>query len=207
MIYTVITLDIKTSKASENRARLQEHLQNLCIALNEKKVESKFDIVLGDEIQGLVAFNRDIIDFIDIIVKHKLEYQFDIHLGIGIGQVSTNINEIDVEKNDGPAFHYARDAVQLAKKKNQPTLLIHPANYQDLEHLMNLYHLLLCDLSPHAFQILINLEQNMSQKEIALKMNVKQSSISRTINRFHISEIMNLKSTIGTFTATYKEIM
>jgi len=199
-MYFVITLDVKVSKAIDNRDALQVSLKDLCAILNTyDSVVSKFDIILGDEIQGLIKANHSLMNLLIDIYHHQVSYGFKLHIGIGYGNVNTAIDFYEVEKNDGSAFHLARQAVVNSKKKNYPSIVIENIEFKSIQDLINLYFKMLNTLSPHALDIKVLLEKELSQTSIAEKMNTKQSSISRTISRYSINEILQLKNAIENY--------
>lgn len=199
-MYFVITLDVKVSKAIYNRDALQVSLNDLCTILNTYDcVVSKFDIILGDEIQGLIRADHTLIDLLIDIHLHQLSQGFKLHIGIGYGDVNTAIDYHEVEKNDGSAFHLARQAVINSKKKNYPSIVIENIDFKSVQDLINLYFKMTDTLSAHALDIKVLLEEKLSQTHIAKEMNTKQSSISRTISRYSINEILQLKEAIENY--------
>lgn len=195
-MYFVINLDIRNSRKLIERNVLQEKLTALIHDLNQSEhVVSLFDIVLGDEIQGLIRGNSHLIDFLDLIERFQETNQMAFTIGIGYGELTTRINNIEVEKNDGAAFHLARQAINEGKKKGQPSFMILGQTFNHFQNSYNLYLKLSRQLSNQAMNIKQYLGKGMTQTDIAEKLGTKQSSISRTITRSHLIEIMQLKET------------
>ncbi|MCH4886489.1 hypothetical protein EZV73_02865 [Acidaminobacter sp. JC074] len=206
-MYFVINIDVKYSKKHSNRQLLQDKLKRLCEHLNkESYVIAAFDIVLGDEIQGLIEASPDLISLLETLKAFEIKHDLKLYIGIGYGKIDTQLNTIDVEKNDGPAFHCARNAIIKAKKKGQPNTIIENLNFKSTQNLWNLYVKLKDNLSDQANFILESLYKEMPQKEIALRLDNQQSSISRTISRYYLVEIIQLKnSLIQLLSLTLKE--
>lgn len=199
-MYFVITLDVKVSKKNFNREILQESLKELCHILNAyNHVVSMFDIVLGDEVQGMIQASPELINMLVDIYNHQNSYDYKLHVGIGYGDVHTQIDPLEVEKNDGPAFHHARNAILASKKKSNPSIIIDNPYFESIQDMINLYFKLIDTLSDHAVDIKVLIEKGMSQTLIAEKMSTKQSSISRTISRYSINEILQLKKAIENY--------
>ena len=94
-------------------------------------------ITLGDEFQGLLnspAFALEIVKYI----QREL-YPVKLRFGIGIGEISTVINENAAIGADGPAFYAAREIINFLKNeekhlKNQaPDIQIEYYNSKSIE--------------------------------------------------------------------------
>lgn len=124
MEYMTMVCDIKNSHQLEKREAVQFQIIEMLKEANVKFSDSiiaPFIITLGDEWQGLLKnqFNySDIISFF-----HKKLGDIDFYCGIGIGEVTINNFELTVNQLDGPSFHKARKAVNLAKEQNYSLVL------------------------------------------------------------------------------------
>ncbi|MHC1605391.1 MAG: SatD family protein [Candidatus Methanofastidiosia archaeon] len=115
--YVVLTGDLKSSRKSKDRAKIQEKLKNSLSVINEEFEEAivaKFVVVGGDSFQGMVLSPQYIPDIYYLFFE-KIEHQF--YLGIGIGNISTVLSK-NVGEMDGEAFHRASAALEQAKKEN-----------------------------------------------------------------------------------------
>lgn len=119
-MYCAIIGDLIDSKSieREQRKQLQKQLQILLEEINSEYMESiasRFIITLGDEFQGLL--NAAWLS-VDIVVKIiQALYPYRVRFGIGINDIYT---DIDVDKalgSDGPAYHFARSAINDQKKR------------------------------------------------------------------------------------------
>lgn len=117
MYYLALIGDIRSSRDLDNRGKVQRRLQECLTNLNRQYNDvliSPLTITLGDEFQALLRSAEEIWKII-----FKIEYQMHptrIRFGIGIGDISTNINTESAIGMDGPAFYSARHAMQEMKK-------------------------------------------------------------------------------------------
>ena len=65
---------------------------------------------MGDEFQGLLKNQKNIIDIVNYIQINMLP--INIRFGIGVGSVYTDINYKLSYENDGPAYHKARRMIE-----------------------------------------------------------------------------------------------
>jgi hypothetical protein len=116
--YIVITGDLRSSKKIDKRSITQDNLKEAMKYLNtnfNEHIVSEFQIVGGDGFQGMIsAF--DIIMDIYFSLFRKIRHPF--YLGVGQGSISTSLSE-HIQEIDGKAFHFSKDALNTAKKKNR----------------------------------------------------------------------------------------
>lgn len=117
--YAVIIADIIHSRRLEDHQRYewQLFLKSAVVQINEKfatKIEAPFTITKGDEFQGVL---QDLSTINQIIQSfERLVYPVILRFGIGYGPIQKMGSKIPIEM-DGPAFHRANAALNLAKKK------------------------------------------------------------------------------------------
>ena len=112
MNYIAIIGDIKHSKNISNRYEIQERLKNALDYINKKykkNIAAKFLITLGDEFQGLLSAAEPLVDIIGYIQNEMFPVR--IRIGVGIGEITTEINRNAAIGADGPAFYAARRAI------------------------------------------------------------------------------------------------
>jgi hypothetical protein len=121
--YIAIIADIKDSKKIINRNEVQKKLKKVLKEINEKyrnDISSKFTITLGDEFQGLLCNGVNTMNIIAEIERRM--FPTLIRFGIGIGEITTDINKEMSIGADGSAYYMARSAVEYLKsgeKKKQ----------------------------------------------------------------------------------------
>ncbi|HEY6853543.1 MAG TPA: SatD family protein [Gemmatimonadales bacterium] len=103
------------------RRRLQAALQHGLPELNQryrKALAARFDITLGDELQCLLVDASKVWE-----VSHHIRYKFpevDWVVACGRGPITTTLTPgITAPKVDGPCFHAARAALEIAKRDRQ----------------------------------------------------------------------------------------
>ena len=123
MLYTAIIGDIKGSKKLKDRWEVQNKLRTVLEEINDayrEDIASVFSITLGDEFQGLLKSPRYALKIVKYIQTKMYPTKFRI--GIGLGDISTDIIPISAFGADGPAYYAARemiDALHENENKNK----------------------------------------------------------------------------------------
>lgn len=118
--YIAIIGDIKNSRNIEERKQVQEQLNQVLESINVRYAEdisSKFMITLGDEFQGLLNAGENVISIIQEIQREM--YPVQIRFGVGIGDITTEINKEIPLGADGPGYYKARSAIDYLKNNEQ----------------------------------------------------------------------------------------
>lgn len=193
--YTVIIGDIIDSKEIEDRKNAQTKFKKILADINEKYSEdiaSKFTIVLGDEFQGLLK-NRN--NIIKIIFEIELAMApIALRFGVGIGEVSTDINYEYSSEIDGPAYHRARammENLQSSKSqysKRQANILISSqVGNAEIDKLLNSI-LSVCTALKSKWTLRqteiigVYLKSEENQYKAAEKLEIGQSSVNKALN-------------------------
>jgi DNA-binding CsgD family transcriptional regulator len=113
--YLALIGDVVRSRELPDRSRFQQQLRNSIGKVNEEfssSIASNFVLTIGDEFQGLLKGGDRIPQLLAVIRSgiHPIEQR----VGIGIGRIDTAL-EPEAIGMDGPCFHRARDAIELAK--------------------------------------------------------------------------------------------
>ncbi|MEA4926263.1 MAG: SatD family protein [Syntrophomonadaceae bacterium] len=133
--YIAVIGDIKNSKHSENRRALQLQLKKVLDSVNsiyEKELASKFMITLGDEFQGLLNAGSAVVFIIDKIEREM--YPVKLRFGIGVGEMTTDIDFNMPLGADGPAYYNARamiDELKASEKKKMESKVNAKISIQD----------------------------------------------------------------------------
>lgn len=122
-----LILDLKKSRkySIDERNEIQQYLVKITDALNElfeKRIVRELRFNGGDELQGL--FSDPESAFLCLRMLSRTLYRIHYHAGIGIGEWTTVVNERDTFYQDGPVYHRARKAIDLAKKESDYTAMI-----------------------------------------------------------------------------------
>ena len=121
-MYCAMIGDLINSKKlpAEDRTVIQERLRTLLNGVNEKFslfLVSPFLMTLGDEFQGVLTAAEPALEIIDFLGQNLMELPIQIRYGIGIGELSTNVNREQALGDDGPAYHHARQGIEQLKKE------------------------------------------------------------------------------------------
>ena len=127
--YIAIIGDLIDSRRLQDRKTVQEKLTNILNNTNEiysRDLGSRFMITLGDEFQGLMQNGNH---FIEILEKIERDiYPIKIRFGIGVGEITTEIDFSSPFGADGSAYYNARNMIDtlktIEKRKMKPMLNI-----------------------------------------------------------------------------------
>lgn len=208
-MYFAIIGDIIDSKSISNRFEVQQKLTDLLNEINRiysDHIAANFIITLGDEFQGLLYSSENLFKIIDII-KLKM-YPVRIRFGVGIGEISTNINRQMAIGADGPAYHYARNMIDEIKHLENIQMStsidtrIYSNQKSDIITLINV-NLNLCNFiennwTPKQRDIIhMIILSNKTQREIASEVGVAQSSIQRRLKTSGYYDYIKAKEIIN----------
>lgn len=195
-MYCAIIGDIVDSKKINKREEVQKKLKSLLDKLSDKYKEdiaSKFTITLGDEFQVLLINPGHIIEIIDQIKTEM--YPIEFRFGIGLGDIHTPVNKELAIGSDGPAYHIARSCINGIKESDskyeqiKSDIKIASANTRN-EKAMNLVNASFAQSyyteknwsDKHREIVLLMMEQDISQRELAKELGITQSGVNRRIN-------------------------
>ncbi|MDX1585324.1 MAG: SatD family protein [Balneolaceae bacterium] len=205
--YIVLIGDIEASKDLDERERyrVQKDLNDVFDEINDSSASlvSPYTVTLGDEFQAV--FSRADRLFIDawriLAALHPVKVRFSI----GIGQITTPLNREQSLGMDGPAFHLAREGIELLKKNGYLfNLSVQGSNNAFLKALNNSLYLFSDQLrswNKNRLYILYMLETGKNYKQITSKLGISEpafyknkeaASLDVVIELFNnISEIIN----------------
>lgn len=192
--YVAIIGDIRQSREIENRKNVQMRLKKVLDNINkkyEKAISSKFTITLGDEFQGLLCWGGKVIPIIEEIQNEM--YPIQIRFGVGVGEITTDINTEMAIGADGPGYYMAREAINIIKSTEQRNTM-QPSDIRievqedsnSLSPLLNtifsLMEVIKSNWSERQREIIYEFEKNKgSQIECARQLNITQSSVQRSL--------------------------
>lgn len=124
--YLALVGDIKRSRSLANRALVQERLEAVCGQLNRDAdaldLLSPLTVTLGDEFQALFG-SAGALWRVVFAVEAALQVEegaaVSLRFGIGLGELSTPVNEKAAIGMDGPAFYRAREAIDSLKQDDR----------------------------------------------------------------------------------------
>jgi hypothetical protein len=164
----------------QRRAHVQEKLFEILHSLNNDHAEfvlAKFIVTAGDEFQGLLL-SGVIIPEIIWDVETKFDYQ--VRFGIGIGPLSTPLQEYAVGM-DGPAWYDARDAILDAHTNKRMGGVFKGFSPQD-DCILNGFARTLgfqrAQFTDKQIRVIEMLRGGKSQTEIAQKLKITRQAVS-----------------------------
>lgn len=201
--------DIIGSKNIENRYKIQENLNEVLNKKNEyykKQIISKWTITLGDEFQVLIEPNLEIFKMLDYI-SYKMD-PINIRFGIGLGQIYTNINYEESIGSDGPAYWNAREAINLIHHNNnygnsKISFKSESKNDDIINNLLYYTDWMKSNWTSTQRQVLYTLlenniyNDNFKQKDIADKLEISESAISRRISSSGVRLYLSSRNSIA----------
>lgn len=208
--YIAIIGDIKSSKKLKNRQDVQIQLNNILHRINQKyesAISAKFIITLGDEFQGLLCDGKNAFDIVEEIQREL--YPVEIRIGIGIGEITTEINSEMAIGADGPGYYKAREAIEKLKNNEQrnkiPSSDIRIEIEDDthsissmLNTIFSLMSVIRKDWSDRQREIIWEFDRNKeSQSKCAERLNISQSSVQRSLANGNYYAYKSAKETIN----------
>ena len=192
--YVVIIGDIIDSRNLVNRGVVQTKLKAILEAINEKygdDIVARFKITLGDEFQGLLQTNTNILAIITTIERALSPVQ--LRFGVGIGTITTEINYEVSAEIDGPAYHRARAMIErMEQKEKQYTeqqtniLLASDTKHKQTDELINTIFALCYTIKSRwtarqseIIAAFINNEEH--QYKTAAALGINQSSVNKAL--------------------------
>lgn len=200
--YTALIGDIIGSKKLPNRNGVQIKLNKALETINkvyESSIESKFIITLGDEFQGLLKSNVDIMPIIKYLQFEM--YPVKLRIGLGIGTIYTEITHEYAIGADGPAYYNARSAIEYLeqnenKNTTHNTFIYMVPNEGALLNLINLsfstFSSLAFEWNDDLYQTVKLIEKNHTQQATANQLKINQSTVKRRLEKARYYEYRHI---------------
>ncbi|NLC41842.1 MAG: DNA-binding protein [Erysipelothrix sp.] len=190
--------DIVNSKQLKKRGEVQASLKQSLENINElfsEHIVSKMTLTLGDEFQGLLKIGSPICQIIDRLESEHSDLQ--IRYGIGIGEILTEINPELSLGADGPAFWYAREAIEYFNTDKDygrsNTYLVSSKTAIDLVNdvlaLTANFKKNMTEVQRKRLDFLIQngiYSDQFDQKKIAKQMGISESALSKSLKAGNI---------------------
>jgi len=189
--YVVLTGDLKSSRKLKalDRAKIQENLKKALTIINRKFADiiiAEFIIVQGDSFQGMISSSKYLFDIYYVLFEN-IAYQY--YLGVGIGNISTDISK-NVGEIDGEAFHKAMKALEQAKKEKEWIKFEGSGEIDGIiTYLLNFMADVMWNWTKRQREIVIHYKKMKSEKvdltleEIAKDIGIKKQTISKILRR------------------------
>lgn len=210
--YVAIIGDISDSKSIRERKVFQQKFKSILTDINVKysdDIAAKFAITLGDEFQGLVKNRNNIIKMITEI--EIAIAPVELRFGIGIGDITTDIDLNHSAEIDGPAYHRARQMIHaIEKKKSQYTerqsnmMICSGENNAEIDELLNsilsVCHALKSKWTDRQTEIIYTyLANDENQYKTAAILNIGQPSVNKALKAARFYSYKSAMDTVNAF--------
>jgi hypothetical protein len=184
--------DVVGSREVPDRRLLQERLLSILAEVSER-YGVPLDLTLGDEFQGRYPS-----------LQHAIGASWFLHLasigvarlriGIGWGELLVEGSEDSPFGQDGPAWWRAREAVEAVEKSSQPVrTLVTTESPWDMffNSFLHLRDTHLDDLDVTDARIVHGLIEGETQRSLAERLGLHESSVSRRVKRHLLSTLVD----------------
>lgn len=207
--YIALIGDVIQSKQVSNRGQLQDAINKAfetVHALYPDLVQSKFTLTLGDEFQALLKPSKSIFKLLDHL---EMLIPVSFRFGLGYGTLTTDFNKEVSIGADGPAYWYAREAIDIIHNQNWSGKTKGYVVTKDDKFDRTINNLLLLsdtlkddwtDLQRQTFEQMLSKEiytDDFNQKEFAGSLGISASSLSKRLNNGNIKIYLHSRNTMG----------
>ena len=128
-------IDLKNSRSYsiQDRNSIQNSILNSITTLNKifkNSIEKEVEFSAGDEIQGLFISPQSA--YLYYRLFSMLIFPVEIHCGISLGTWDIKVDSVSSTAQDGTVYHYARNAIDEAKKSLEYSVLFYSKNKNDI---------------------------------------------------------------------------
>jgi hypothetical protein len=168
--------------AGRQRHQVQLGLEELTAAINQRyrrAIAARFLVTLGDEFQGVLK-QADIIPDLIWTIEASLG-KAEVRIGIGFGTLNPPFKPVALGM-DGSAFHAARQAIELARKRRlQGGLFVGFGETDDLvlNGFARLARHVRQELTKGQMRVLALLRQGRAQAEVAKELRLSPQAVSK----------------------------
>jgi hypothetical protein len=169
----VLTVDQRRSR------RAQDRVPELLIVLEGRAgLLRPFERTAGDEVQGVL---HDADQVVDLVLALTRSGHWSI--GVGLGPVDEPL-PASTRAGRGPAFSYARDAVDAAKRRPQHLAVAGPLAQAcaDVDAVLTLLAAVVQRRSPHGWQAADLMARGISVTEAARRLGVTRQAVGQRLS-------------------------
>lgn len=216
MMYLAVIGDMIQSRQEKNRSDVQERLATVLENINQgfgvghpygDCLISRFTITLGDEFQALLKPTRTIFQILDMISWKMEPSQF--RYGIGAGTISTAIDPNKSIGADGPAYWFAREAIDYIHGNNDYGANCLAFRCEDKDMVLWLNDALACTefmkskwnaTQKEVFHGLLEdhvYDERFEQKALAERMGLKPSPLQKRIKTGGLRIYLRTRNDLG----------
>ena len=209
--FAVLTADVIGSRKLKDRDLSRKQIEKAISELNTARkafIVSKFSLLRGDEIQGVIFPPQEA-----IVMARFLRFYLRpvrVRIGIGIGDIATEIDENNPWNMDGNAFHRARKALEEIKISRQPVTFINSAE-ENFDYNLNVILALMDVISNRwtdgQWEAIHTYEQMGTYQKAAQVLKVKPQNVAKRCQAAnwkvfseaekHVQKLISLKFPTG----------
>lgn len=185
MSHLILIGDIIASKEITDRLNFQKKFADVLSRPNKTYYNSMISPLtptIGDEFQAVLWEATNLFNIISLIERNLPE--ISLRYGIGMGKIDTEINSESAIGMDGPAFHYARTAVETARRGKK----IYHFNCDDqnlkdrINVMLDWLDIALKKWTQQRKEIFFQYNEKRTQSEIAQNMGITQPAVSQNVS-------------------------
>lgn len=207
MNYIVVKGDIIDSRNAKDRDKLQQQLSERLKTINEQYknvIAAEFMITSGDGFQGLMNDAAHLFDITNLIE----ELPVNIRFGIGIGEVSTEIDSKNSAVIDGPCYHLADDMLNRIKteetqntaKRANIQMASNTQNDGIINGLLSLRYVIKSSWTKRQHEVIgMYISHDENQYKTAAVLGVNQSTVSRALKATNFYSVKSAETEVIRF--------
>lgn len=193
--------DIRGSRELVDRNEAQKEFKQIVNSLNEQipdgSIASQFTVTTGDEFQVLLT---DATDAVEAAVSVSDRFHpAKLRFGLGLGELDTQVNPDQAIGMDGPCFHRAREAINVAETEGAWLRVAGWSNALD-SHVNSMFDLVQCvreGWTERQAQFARALKEEGTQKRVAERYDVAKSTVSESLSAGHVQEVRTAEASLG----------
>lgn len=205
--YTLVG-DLVASRQIHKRASVAAQVERAIQTVNGRFATlwiARMETTRGlDEVSAVLETSGPAFDVIVAINLHVWPAQFRFALADGrldVGRQGDRAGDFD-----GPAFHRASDALKRARTEKRPLALnlqgVDTGVLRLVEETAQLHHIIMASWTPRAAEAVHLVREpasdgdNLTQEEIATRLNISQPAVSKRFRQAHHSELVASEAAI-----------
>lgn len=209
--YITIIGEVIDSKQTNDKEQVQKHLAMVLKEVNQEyneDISAKFMSTIGNEFQGLLDQGTNMLDIL-LKIKNRM-HPVKVRFGIGIGEITTEINSEMSITAAGPGYDKARESLEYLRindAKNQSGIAnVHVeavGDYRERMMLVNTIFSLLTTIeyswSDRQREIICDMMQHRDkQSSVAKRLGITQSTVQKSLTAAKYYTFENALKTLET---------
>ena len=207
--YTVVIADISGSKQLNGMDRYQTQLfiKSAIVQINEEFrsfLDAPTTLTKGDEFQALIDTPGHSYKIVQML--QKMVYPISVRYGIGVGNIYRMGGVLPIEM-DGPAFHRANRALQLAKKFKSSIWFISDNEYFDplLNTIFQLISAIKSRWNDRHYQLYWDYQELGTYQKVAQTKNVTPQAICDVLKNSRATDVIQAEKNISSILGQFQE--